>query len=140
LTEDAVVEWLLEGDAAIRWQVLRDLLDAPAREWEAERARTVEEGMLAHRLYRSDKTGEVITERFTSRLTRDDLDWTARSFLCAPDDHGEGLEVRPLVGSPGDFASRAVRSRSIRRNRSTLRYGTSTSTCWRRTSHAGDSA
>jgi hypothetical protein len=94
--QDAVIEWLLEGDPAIRWQVLRDLLDAPAGEWEAERARTVEEGwvaellsrqgdngewpkgrafkraetqaiafMLVHRLYRSDKTGEVITERFT---------------------------------------------------------------------------
>ena len=32
-----------------------------------------------------------------SRRTRDDLDWTARSFLCAPEDHGEGLEVRPLL-------------------------------------------
>ena len=25
----AVIDWLLEGDPAIRWQVMRDLLDAP---------------------------------------------------------------------------------------------------------------
>jgi hypothetical protein len=38
-----------------------------------------------------------------SRLTRDDLDWVARSFLCAPDDPGEGLEVRPLLAFAWGF-------------------------------------
>ena len=28
--DDAVLSWLLEGDPAIRWQVMRDLLDEPA--------------------------------------------------------------------------------------------------------------
>jgi hypothetical protein len=27
--DDPVVQWLMRGDPAIRWQVLRDLLDAP---------------------------------------------------------------------------------------------------------------
>ena len=35
----AVIEWLLEGDPAIRWQVLRDLTDASPGEVAAERAR-----------------------------------------------------------------------------------------------------
>jgi hypothetical protein len=35
--EDPVVQWLLQGDPAIRWQVLRDLLDAPPVEVAAER-------------------------------------------------------------------------------------------------------
>ena len=26
-SEESVVDWLLEGDPAIRWQVMRDLLD-----------------------------------------------------------------------------------------------------------------
>jgi hypothetical protein len=30
--DDPVVRWLLQGDPAIRWQVLRDLLDAPEDE------------------------------------------------------------------------------------------------------------
>jgi len=44
------IEWLLEGDPAIRWQVLRDLTDAPADEVEAERDRVPEEGWGARLL------------------------------------------------------------------------------------------
>ena len=29
MTADPVIEWLLEGDPAVRWQVMRDLLDEP---------------------------------------------------------------------------------------------------------------
>lgn len=42
--DDPVVQWLLEGDPAIRWQVLRDLLNAPEAEVAAERARVEHEG------------------------------------------------------------------------------------------------
>ncbi|HOU90561.1 MAG TPA: hypothetical protein PLU22_05915 [Polyangiaceae bacterium] len=40
----SVLEWLLDGDPAIRWQVMRDLLHAPADEVAAERARVEHEG------------------------------------------------------------------------------------------------
>jgi hypothetical protein len=39
-----VIDWLLEGDPAIRWQVLRDLTDASSDEVAAERARVEHEG------------------------------------------------------------------------------------------------
>lgn len=39
-----VLEWLLDSDPAIRWQVLRDLAHAPADEVAAERARVTTEG------------------------------------------------------------------------------------------------
>ncbi len=42
--DTAVIEWLMEGDPAIRWQVMRDLLDARPEEVEAERARVATEG------------------------------------------------------------------------------------------------
>ena len=42
--DDPVVQWLLQGDPAIRWQVLHDLLDAPQDEVEVERARVAHEG------------------------------------------------------------------------------------------------
>lgn len=38
------VDWLLDADPAIRWQVLRDLVDAPADVVVAERARVATEG------------------------------------------------------------------------------------------------
>lgn len=43
-------QWLLDGDPAIRWQVLRDLIDAPQAEVAAERARVAEEGWGARLL------------------------------------------------------------------------------------------
>lgn len=48
--DQEVIQWLLEGDPALRWQVLRDLLDAPAEEVAAERARVASEGLGARLL------------------------------------------------------------------------------------------
>lgn len=52
-----VIDWLLEGDPAIRWQVLRDLLDAPADEVATERARVEHEGWGAQLLALEDPDG-----------------------------------------------------------------------------------
>jgi hypothetical protein len=45
-----VIEWLLDSDPSIRWQVMRDLIGAPADEVAAERARVVTEGWGAQLL------------------------------------------------------------------------------------------
>ena len=51
LTPDSpVITWLLESDPAIRWQVLRDLVHAPAEVVAAERARVAHEGWGARLL------------------------------------------------------------------------------------------
>lgn len=36
-----LIPWLLDGDPAIRWQTMRDLQTAPARQWQAEQRRTM---------------------------------------------------------------------------------------------------
>ena len=46
----SVVEWLLDSDPSIRWQVMRDLTRAPADEVAAERARVATEGTGARLL------------------------------------------------------------------------------------------
>jgi len=46
----AVLRWLLDSDPSIRWQVMRDLTDAPADEVAAERARVAREGVGAQLL------------------------------------------------------------------------------------------
>jgi hypothetical protein len=53
-----VVDWLLDSDPAIRWQVLRDLIDAPADEVAAERARVATEGWGARLLAARDPDGQ----------------------------------------------------------------------------------
>jgi len=49
---ESVIQWLLDSDPSIRWQVMRDLTDAPADEVAAERAKVATEGwgarLLAH--------------------------------------------------------------------------------------------
>jgi hypothetical protein len=53
----SVIDWLLEGDPAIRWQVLQDLVRAPADEVAAERARVEHEGWGARLLAAEDADG-----------------------------------------------------------------------------------
>lgn len=53
-----VTGWLLESDPAIRWQVLRDLLHAPAEAVAAERARVATEGWGARLLSLQGEDGQ----------------------------------------------------------------------------------
>ncbi|MBI5961313.1 MAG: hypothetical protein HY866_21420, partial [Chloroflexi bacterium] len=46
----SVIQWLLDSDPSIRWQVMRDLIGAPADEVTAERARIATEGVGARLL------------------------------------------------------------------------------------------
>src|SRR5215212_5900834 len=46
----SVIQWLLDSDPSIRWQVMRDLTGAPAEEVAAERARVATEGAGAQLL------------------------------------------------------------------------------------------
>ena len=45
-----VIQWLLDSDPSIRWQVMQDLIGAPAKEVAAERARVAKEGAGARLL------------------------------------------------------------------------------------------
>src|SRR5688572_22250484 len=52
-----VIDWLLDGDPAIRWQVMRDLTDATDDEVAAERARVEHEGWGARLLDAEEADG-----------------------------------------------------------------------------------
>ncbi|TMC02113.1 MAG: hypothetical protein E6J41_30955 [Chloroflexi bacterium] len=53
-----VVEWMLDSDPAIRWQVMRDLAGAPAEDVAAERARIAREGWGARVLALQREDGQ----------------------------------------------------------------------------------
>jgi hypothetical protein len=53
-----VLDWLLDSDPAIRWQVLRDLVQAPAEVVMAERARVATEGWGARLLALQGEDGQ----------------------------------------------------------------------------------
>jgi hypothetical protein len=41
---DCVIDWLLAGDASVRWQTLRDLAGASERAWKREQRKVASEG------------------------------------------------------------------------------------------------
>jgi len=49
-TDSPVIQWLLDSDPSIRWQVMRDLINSPVGEAAAERARVATEGAGARLL------------------------------------------------------------------------------------------
>src|SRR3954452_1057878 len=62
-----VIDWLLDSDPSIRWQVMRDLLDAPESEWMAERAKVETEGWGARLLSYEDEDGQWAGGAFAPR-------------------------------------------------------------------------
>jgi hypothetical protein len=76
-----VIDWLLTGDPAIRWQVLRDILGEPESAWGPERAKAEREGGGAELLAHQDPDGQ----------------WAGGSFF--PADFG-GREEWEQVGQP----------------------------------------
>jgi hypothetical protein len=81
-----VVDWLLGSDVSVRWQVMRDLLDAPEVEWQAERAKVETEGWGARLLAWEDDDGQwaggaFIPAGFDMREWQEcGQPWTATSF------------------------------------------------------------
>jgi hypothetical protein len=58
MTDTPLVEWLLDSDPALRWQVERDLAHAPQDVWHATRARVATEGFGAKLLALQDPDGQ----------------------------------------------------------------------------------
>jgi hypothetical protein len=56
--DEGVLDWLLDSDPAIRWQVERDILGAPRETWEGTRARVSTEGFGARLLAQQDADGQ----------------------------------------------------------------------------------
>ncbi|MCT7374995.1 squalene cyclase [Chelativorans salis] len=82
----SVIDWLLDSDPSIRWQVMRDLLDAPDPEWAAERAKVETEGWGARLLSFQDEDGQwaggaFVPTDFDPREWREvGQPWTATCF------------------------------------------------------------
>jgi hypothetical protein len=56
--DPALLDWMLDADPSLRWQVERDLVGAPPEVWEATRARVATEGFGARLLELQDADGQ----------------------------------------------------------------------------------
>jgi hypothetical protein len=66
-SQDEVIDWLLKSDPSIRWQVMRDLLDAPEAEWSVERGKVEVEGWGANLLSHQEEDGQWAGAAFLPR-------------------------------------------------------------------------
>ncbi len=96
------IDWLLEGDPAIRWQVLQDLLDADPAEVAAERARVAREGWGAQLLAARGDDGQWAggAHSPTTAPTLPGQPWTSTAPVLT--------ELRLLGVDPADAAVRAA--------------------------------
>ena len=64
VTDAELLNWLLDSDPALRWQVERDLAGAPEDVWTATRARVETEGFGAQLLAKQDPDGQWASGAF----------------------------------------------------------------------------
>ena len=69
MDETTTIEWLLEGDPAVRWQALRDLCDAPDDLVARERARVAADGWGARLLALQDPVGTWAQALYSPKWT-----------------------------------------------------------------------
>jgi hypothetical protein len=96
MSQSDVIDWLLQGDPAIRWQVRRDLLREPKSSWRAEQARVAKEGWGARLLSERGRDGRWGAGLYTPK-------WTSTTYTL--------LELRRL-GLAGDHPA-AVESTNL---------------------------
>lgn len=89
---DAVLEWLLEGDPAIRWQTLRDLLDTPGPEVERARSQVARKGWGARLVSHQDPDGTWGGGIYTPKWTSTTYTLLLLRSLGLPQDHPAAQE------------------------------------------------
>lgn len=120
------IDWLLDSDPAIRWQVMRDLTDAPADEVAAERARVTHEGWGAGAYFGTDV--KVIVDRLLTEQM-DDGGWnceqergsTRGSFETTINVLEGFLEYERATGGNADVAAARLRGQEYLLERGLLR-------------------
>ncbi len=106
-----MLDWLLDSDPALRWQVERDLAGARPDVWEATRARVALEGYGAELLSRQDEDGQWAGGAFfpAGFLGSPEADqrgqpWTATTWALK-DLREWGLDATALAGTAEKLAA-----------------------------------
>ena len=88
---DALVQWLLDSDPSIRWQVLRDLIGADADAVKAERARVATEGWGARLLAAQDSDGKWAGAVYSPKWVSTTYTLLLLHWLGLPGDNAQAL-------------------------------------------------
>jgi hypothetical protein len=102
------IDWLLEGDPAIRWQAMRDLLDTPNAEVRAERARVAQEGWGADLLSRQDLDGRWGGGLYSYKWTSTTYSLILLRRLGLPAGHPQALRGIQVLLDHSDFSDGGI--------------------------------
>jgi hypothetical protein len=108
-TTDKTHDFLMAGDPAVRWQTLRDILDAPPAEWQAEQRRTLTAGWGAQLLAQQDAEGRWGGGLYSPKWTSNTYTLLALIGMglppeCAAAQKGARLALDRLLGETCDAA------------------------------------
>ncbi len=107
MSQAALIDWLLDSDPALGWQVERDLLGLPETVWSRTRARVATEGFGAALLARQDPDGQWAGGAFfpaDATRSEEGQPWTATTWtLNALREWG--LDAAVLAGTAEKLAA-----------------------------------
>jgi len=98
---DTAVDWLLDGDPAIRWQTLRDLSDASPADVDSERHRVAGEGWGARLLALQDPEGSWGGGLYTPKWTSTFYTLLLLRDLGVPADDSQARRAAELLLATG---------------------------------------
>ncbi|WP_426326167.1 squalene cyclase [Microbacterium sp. E-13] len=111
MTDARVLDWLLDSDPALRWQVERDVAGAPPEVWEATRARVATDGFGARLLAEQDDDGQWAGGAFfpagffgSAEADEPGQPWTATTWVLK-DLREWGLDSSVLAGTAEKLAA-----------------------------------
>lgn len=93
MAHDPVLGWLLEGDASIRWQALRDLKGAAESTWLRECRRVAKEGWGARLLGLQDPDGRWAKGIYTPKWTSTTYTMLLLRSLGLPSGHPQAMRA-----------------------------------------------
>lgn len=103
-----LLSWLLDSDPALRWQVERDLMRAPAEKWEATRGLVAKEGFGGESLSKQASDGQWAGGAYfpagyfgSPEAKEPGQPWTATTWTLK-DLREWGLDAALLEGTPPD--------------------------------------
>ena len=115
------LDWLMEGDPAIRWQVQRDLLDEKPAVYKKERAKLATRGWGARYLAKQDKEGVWGNGLYSPKWKSTFYTlWTLR-FIGLPARHPQAMKACRILMEEGfrpdhgiDFGGEGARRRRVK--------------------------
>ncbi len=107
-TESDIIQWLMEGDPAVRWQTQRDLLSEPPHLFEKERALTSTQGWVARFLGLQDPEGTWGGGLYSPKWISTTYTMLTLRYLGLPSQHPQALKACELLLENGFFPDEGI--------------------------------